>query len=282
MTFLVLSVFPAPDSPLQCVGTKAMAIDMGDARYEYTLVLPFLAHVDPCSLGNCKYMRGILVPSFTAVLLDDRIGIQSFASFLVLALVRLEQVCACCRCGLGQREREGHGHGQGEPAGSAYAGVGVLGLRLGSSTYAGAAPPSPSMMDVDSGSGGGAGTGNGNICIPRPRLRRSRARSGTELVCVCLSGFVHKRDDSWRWRLEWSAACSSSCIPRTTASIVCVEGRASACASSSAGRSSTSMGIRTGARSCSTAGSRDVSRSRSGEACKLQRESVSLVVSTKK
>lgn len=76
MTFLVLSVFPAPDSPLQCVGTKAMAIDMGDARYEYTLVLPFLAHVDPCSLGNCKYMRGILVSSFTAVLLDDRIGVQ--------------------------------------------------------------------------------------------------------------------------------------------------------------------------------------------------------------
>lgn len=40
---------------------------------EDTLILPFIAHVDPCTLGDGEDMWGVLVASFGPVLLYDRI-----------------------------------------------------------------------------------------------------------------------------------------------------------------------------------------------------------------
>lgn len=70
MTFLVLSVLPAPDSPLHSNLSSSTFMDCKSClRDEDTLILPFLAHIDPCSLGNGEDMGRILVSPFASILM---------------------------------------------------------------------------------------------------------------------------------------------------------------------------------------------------------------------
>lgn len=76
MTFFVLSVLPAPDSPLgarQYIGRIIVAWSIRD---QDTLVLAFLAHVDPCSLSNREYMGRVLIPPLATILVDDGIRVK--------------------------------------------------------------------------------------------------------------------------------------------------------------------------------------------------------------
>jgi hypothetical protein len=69
ITFLVLSVFPAPDSPLES-SLKMVSYDYDESvRDQDALVLPFFSHVDPRAFGDCKYMGRIFIPSLVAILL---------------------------------------------------------------------------------------------------------------------------------------------------------------------------------------------------------------------
>lgn len=69
ITFLVLSVLPAPDSPLFTVNIR-MKGTVEDLRDEDTLVLPFLTHVNPCAFCDREYVRRVLILAFATVLLD--------------------------------------------------------------------------------------------------------------------------------------------------------------------------------------------------------------------
>lgn len=75
MTFFVLSVFPAPDSPLRTF-SDVPRYDLEDVRDQDALVLAFLSHVDPCTLGNRKDMRRIFITPLAAILLYYSVGIK--------------------------------------------------------------------------------------------------------------------------------------------------------------------------------------------------------------
>lgn len=78
ITFFVLSVLPAPDSPLfdNLSVREQEWWRKSDERNEYTLVLPFVLHVYPCTFCDREYMGRIFIASFVAVLLYDSIGIK--------------------------------------------------------------------------------------------------------------------------------------------------------------------------------------------------------------
>ena len=76
MTFFVLSVFPAPDSPLKINEPKSAKRGEGGARNQNALVFPFLAHVHPSTFRNGENMGRILVPSFRTILVYDGIRIE--------------------------------------------------------------------------------------------------------------------------------------------------------------------------------------------------------------
>ena len=78
ITFLVLSVFPAPDSPLRWSIIIAMELAKSkiDVRNENALIFTFFAHVNPSAFGNCKNVRWIIISSLTAILLDYCIGVK--------------------------------------------------------------------------------------------------------------------------------------------------------------------------------------------------------------
>ena len=72
----MLSVLPAPDSPLREDVRRAGGRFTKDVRDEDTLVLSLLTHVNPCAFCNGKDVRRILVAAFGAILLDNGIGVE--------------------------------------------------------------------------------------------------------------------------------------------------------------------------------------------------------------
>jgi hypothetical protein len=77
ITFFVLSVLPAPDSPLRRASAAgAAARQRAHVRDEDALVLALLAHAHPCALGNGEDVRRVSVPPLAAVLLHDRVRVQ--------------------------------------------------------------------------------------------------------------------------------------------------------------------------------------------------------------
>lgn len=47
-----------------------------DLRDENTLILALLAHVHPGAFGDGEYMGRVLVAPLSAVLMDNRVGVQ--------------------------------------------------------------------------------------------------------------------------------------------------------------------------------------------------------------
>lgn len=75
MTFFVLSVFPAPDSPLFDVRNRKNKVE-SHARNQNTLVLAFFAHIYPGSFCDGKYMWRILVAALSSILVDNRVRVE--------------------------------------------------------------------------------------------------------------------------------------------------------------------------------------------------------------
>lgn len=76
MTFFVLSVFPAPDSPLRPRSTSNQRGCIYNARNQDTLILSLIAHIDPSTFCNCKNMWWVVVSPFITILLDYRIRVE--------------------------------------------------------------------------------------------------------------------------------------------------------------------------------------------------------------
>lgn len=76
MTFLVLSVLPAPDSPLRTWVTGRPIGRGNDVRDEDTLVLSLFSHIDPCTLGDGEDMGRILIATLASILVNDGIRVE--------------------------------------------------------------------------------------------------------------------------------------------------------------------------------------------------------------
>ena len=75
MTFLVLSVFPAPDSPLYFCQYEG-EIEVENIRDKNALILAFLAHINPSTLCNCEHVWRVFIASLATILLNNRIRIE--------------------------------------------------------------------------------------------------------------------------------------------------------------------------------------------------------------
>lgn len=76
MTFFVLSVFPAPDSPLSFCQHKKERLERENIRNKNALILAFFAHINPSALCNCKHVRRVFISSLATILLNNGIGIE--------------------------------------------------------------------------------------------------------------------------------------------------------------------------------------------------------------
>lgn len=76
MTFLVLSVLPAPDSPLLADLNERCEEVHGDLRDQDTLVLPLLAHVHPRAFGDCEYVGWVLITTLVSVLVYNGVRVE--------------------------------------------------------------------------------------------------------------------------------------------------------------------------------------------------------------
>lgn len=76
MTFFVLSVFPAPDSPLRLRQYSDPDGNTPNLRDEDTLIFAFITHINPGTLCNGKDMRRVLIAALASILMYYRIGVQ--------------------------------------------------------------------------------------------------------------------------------------------------------------------------------------------------------------
>jgi hypothetical protein len=52
---------------------------ISDARNQDTLILSFIAHVNPCTFRNRKYVWWIIIPALVAILLDNDVCVEGEA-----------------------------------------------------------------------------------------------------------------------------------------------------------------------------------------------------------
>lgn len=75
MTFFVLSVFPAPDSPLEALLTTKGLGNKTDhnIRDENTLIFTFFTHINPSAFSDREDVWGVFISTFVAILLNNGI-----------------------------------------------------------------------------------------------------------------------------------------------------------------------------------------------------------------
>lgn len=79
MTFLVFSVFPAPDSPLDAARSARLLARSGDhnLRDQDTLTFSLFTHLHPSPFRRCKDMRRSFIPPFLTVCCHNLRSVQS-------------------------------------------------------------------------------------------------------------------------------------------------------------------------------------------------------------
>ena len=76
MTFLVLSVLPAPDSPLKGGQERTMGVWRRSIRDQDTLILALFTHVNPGTLSHGEYVWRVFITALSPILMNDSVGVK--------------------------------------------------------------------------------------------------------------------------------------------------------------------------------------------------------------